>query len=225
MKTKRQFLSMLLVCIVVLGNGFFVTAEETPAESTEKVVVTERVVPAEERERGHNRQMNEQLAKLGISLSDCECYDAQSIKPLIENISPKNDPNDYMIEYSEYRYPSSGDFLGGQPKGGTRITSGGSLFYVESGGPSVGFNVSFGGNFGSVSFSIPIGQQTATGGSVNIPSTGYWKIYGTKTYEVRSYVIYYKTYVDEFTGYIWKPYSGGYTKELYRSVYSPVRVD
>lgn len=182
------------------------------------------MISVTEREREHNRQMNEQLKEMGICSFGYGRGDIQFGKPVIGIVSPKNDISDYKIVYSECKYPESGGFIGNQPKAGTRITSGGYLYYTEGGGPSISFSASFGKPYGSVSFSVAIGQQSSTGVGVSIPSTGYWKIYATKKYEVRSYVIYRRTYVDDFTGYVWKEYSGGYTKVLYQSTYKPIKV-
>lgn len=96
------------------------------------------------------------------------------------------------------------------------ISPSGSIHYSTDGGGSVSVSVGFPPPFGSVGLSLPLGRKVdgVSGYSVDITSPGRYKLYVRKTFEVRSYIIYKKVWVDDFVGYVWQEYSGGTTQSM-----------
>lgn len=66
--------------------------------------------------------------------------------------------------------------VAGQPTGGTKFQSGGTILVVETGGGSINFTYSFPTPFGSIGLSGPLGKKVTTGGyAVKIPGGAYYK--------------------------------------------------
>ena len=79
----------------------------------------------------------------------------------------------------------------GQPKKGTRIQGGGSIFVSNDGGGSVSCSWNFGTPYGTLGISYTIGKKIAVGGeNVTIPSTGFYLVQQRKLFECRPYVVY-----------------------------------
>jgi len=170
--------------------------------------------------------LDQKFKTLGIYPNKCFVEFETTHDSISSTVTPKNDPNDYNTVWSSMSTGYASGYAGGQPAGGVMITTGGSINYVESGGGNVSVSFAFGGEFGSVSVSVPIGSKVSyvTGYSVNIPSTGYWKLYVTKTYHAWAYKTYKKVWQNDMIGYEWVLITNGVYKELYSINLQPIRV-
>lgn len=179
---------------------------------------TTYLIPKAEVEAEHQRQLEEYLS--GLNLVEGEYMVIQ------ENIVPFSDMNDYKTEWSETRIANVTGWAGNQPSGGIHISSGGTIFYSPNGGANISVSVSFSNPFGSLGISLPLGNRSGavTGYSANIPSYGYWKLWVNNGYSVRKYIVYQRVWVDDFTGYVWREYSSGFSKSLYNVGLTPRRI-
>lgn len=196
---------MVFVLLIVILIPNLVLAQEN--YDVDKVVVYKNPMSESEMQAERERQVKEHIEKLLLEENNRNIFGDGSIRPF-------NDPSDYKTEYGTSKRAFAGGFAGGQGSAGHMFPSGGGFWYTESGGPTASISVSFPKPFEAVSFSINLGETGTTGTFYNVPpdSNNFYKLYVEKEYEVTPYVIYRRTWIDDFTGYQWVKWSGGYTK-------------
>lgn len=207
------------LCLFMAAVILCLTSVEAKASSESisggRVVyqLSKREVAAE-----HQRQLEEQISAL--EMEEGEYFIVRT------KIQPLNDISEYKTEYSATKYQTISGYAGNQPSGGVSIPQGGSIYYSPNGGGEKSFTISFGGAYGSVGISLPLGVRTSgvSGYSANVSGPGYWKLWVDNQYSVRAYIIYKKEYYsDGAFGYTWKKFSSGSTKALYRVSLTPIK--
>ena len=121
---------------------------------------------------------------------------------------------DYKYKYSSYKKLPKKSHLAGNQEArlGYRFKTGGSFYFVDSGGPSINLSINFGGNFGKGSIGINFGKRSEKKGLiVNVPSRKhYYKIKVCKQYRVRKYIVYRR----QGEGCKWYKFTSGIQKNL-----------
>ncbi|BDR74102.1 hypothetical protein K144316041_p10300 (plasmid) [Clostridium tetani] len=178
----KKYFHLLIVCLMLFLP---MTTVSAAYENNEKII------PKEIRDADIEKQINEALNKNKINtLSDRDYY--------------------YTTEVVETKYKTVGGFAGGQLLGGYRFQTGGGFYWDESGGPTIGGNVSFSAPYKLVGFLVNLGiasTNSSYGKYVSVPNTyQYFKLYVEKTMEVRKVNVYRQKY------------TGG-TKELWDTMY------
>lgn len=204
------FMAAVILCLTSVGAK---ASSESISSGTVVYQLSEQEVEAE-----HQRQLEEQISALGIE--EGEYFIVK------DGIEPLNDISEYKTEYSDTKYQTISGYAGNQPPGGVSIPQGGSIYYSPDGGGEKSFTVSFGGGYGSVAISLPLGVRTSgvAGYSANVSGPGYWKLWVDNQYSVRAYIMYKKEYYsDGAFGYTWKKFSSGFTKSLYRVRLTPIK--
>lgn len=196
---------MVFVLLIVILIPNLVLAQEN--YNVDKVVVYKKPMSESERQAERERQVKEHIEKLILEENNKNVFGDKSIRPF-------NDPSDYKTEYGTSKIAAAEGFAGGQGSAGNRFPSGGGFWHTDSGGPSVSVSVSFPKPFQSVSVSINLGVSGTTGTYYNVEpdDKNFYKLYVEKEYEVTPYVIYRRTWIDDFTGYQWVKWSEGHAK-------------
>lgn len=171
-KTKR-FSALVLTLAVAFSSISF----SSYAAQAEKPIVS-KVISQEERDADIQRQVDAKIASLQgqyqLALSDRDYT--------------------YDTEYVQTKYVTKGGYAGGQPKNGTRFPTGGGFSWSDEGGPAISASVSFSKPFKYVDITIELGVASVKdviGYSVDAPNkTNYFKLYVSKTMEVRQANIY-----------------------------------
>ena len=223
--TMKRITSFLLIGILfatsfVKGDAYY--NSHSPVSSIDRQVY---IISDEDRIADQERQIRETLNQLGIEIHELGNVIASNARTIGQT---RNDGlDDYQIVFSDYYYPVASGFASGQPTAGIHITTGGTIYYSDTGGSTVSVSVSFPLDFGgAVNVTLNLGRKTSTVSaySVNIPDYGYWKLYVNNTYQVQKYIIYHREWVDDITGYVWREWSGGMTKTLYQVMLDPIRI-
>lgn len=110
-----------------------------------------------------------------------------------DNVVTRGPQYHYKTEYLAYRYVTLRGFAGNQLAGGYQFPTGGGFWFTDSGGPVVSTSVNIGlpAPYNLVSVSVNLGQKGSSGQWVAVPSSNYYyKLYVTKTMEVRPYATY-----------------------------------
>jgi len=82
-------------------------------------------------------------------------------------------------------------YAGNQLSGGYQFPTGGGFFFSDSGGPEVSGSINFDTPVKIVSFSVGLGNKGTTGQYITAPNkTDYFKLYVSKTVEIRQVNIY-----------------------------------
>lgn len=109
------------------------------------------------------------------------------------NIQPYSRPT-YFNVHGESQRKVFGGFAGNQPPGGNRFATGGSFYWLDSGGPSATVSVGLTGWDGLwklISVSVSLGTSSSSGKIVDVPNTvDYFKLYIEKTYDCKPYITY-----------------------------------
>lgn len=196
--SRRGFLS--LAAMAAAGSGFALCPGKALAEETSMQVIRvggEEIVaessnfwmPTENEVAVAQQQAEEEAARLVAELEKTTS---------VSGIQPFSRQNDFKTVYGkkELRW-SKWKYLPGQHKGGMRITPSGSLHYTEGAGGTFSFSISINGV--SVGFSTPLAKKTASGASVNISGSGFYKLRQRNQLLVTPFTIYRKGANGKFT--------------------------
>ncbi len=220
MKVAKEMTTVIVVAltVVMLSTAFCYAKSETPSvniEGQEWIYNTTK----EYQEKEVTRQIKEQLLEEG-------CTEGE-IATILKNsmIVPLNDLSDYKHEYSDKVRKWVSGYAGGIPSEGLYVEYGGGFFYEPEDGPLKEISIAFGGKYGSVGFSVPLGRRTAKVSAyiANVPAKGFYKLKVENCYEFQAYIIYKKVWNDAGT-YTWKKFSTGKIKTLKKVKLIPVKV-
>lgn len=213
---KKRIILLLLLIFIFIPNS---ALAENLYNLENKTLIYQNNMTQEEIEKEHKRQLEKHIMSLNLKENEYKITIGDS------KMISLDDPSDYMHEWGPTAYPTTSGYAGNQPSNGTKFPTGGGFYYSDSGGPTASISVSFPEPFNSVSFSIGLGNSSTSGIFVNVPNTtDYFKLYITKEYEVRPYIIYRWTYINEFVGYQWIEWSSGYSKLHMSTIASAKRV-
>lgn len=124
------------------------------------------------------------------------------------------------VEYGQEKTVFVGGYAGGQPSGGTRFPTGGGFFWSDSGGPITSASVNYSVPFTNVSLSVYLGNVGTSGSFTNAPNTtDYFKLYITKEYKVKPYIIYRRQYAFQD----WQVYLHGSDKTCVRNTAAAIK--
>ena len=116
------------------------------------------------------------------------------------NSTPQRGPKyEFKTTYGKTFNKQFKGIPGNQPKDGFCFsTSGGSVNFSSTGGPTATLTASLGGIFGNISISTDLGSykgkgSSVSGYSVNIPKNGFYRVRVYKTVKFKPYVTYRRT--------------------------------
>lgn len=198
MKFKR-FLSISLIAALTCTCSLpaFASGKNADNVESEKICIT---TTQEERDAIFEEAMKEVLAKTEQ-----------------ESTVTRGPQYHYKTEYLPYRYTTLRGFAGNQVAGGYRFPSGGGFWFTDSGGPVVSTSVNIGlpSPYSFVTVSANLGQKGSSGLWVSAPaSNNYYKLYVSKTMEVRPYATYRAPVGTEN----WQLYNSGAVSVVYQVI-------
>ena len=98
------------------------------------------------------------------------------------------------VYYGKTLYKTISGYAGKQPKKGTRVRTGGSIIWIDRGGPSASVSIGLGAGYGAANVSCSLGIFGGTAGrgvGMDVPSKKkHYKIKVWKKYTVRRYKFY-----------------------------------
>lgn len=188
----------IFAAIAVLTSIFSVNAfaAESSTQMETSTILYQNTLSEVEIEELHAQQVEQQIEE--VMLRD------QSIP----SITPYGPPptSSYDTVYGAEKLVDLNGFAGSQPSGGTQFPSGGGFYYSDSGGPTVSLSYSWPTPYGSFGISGNLGNKANSGVFVNAPNkTNFFKLYITKTYKCKPYIIY---KIDNRTGAKTEYYKG-----------------
>lgn len=203
-KTRYKVLSLMLCLVMLFSMSINVFAKEA---SDNSVTIYVNDMSKEEIYAEHMKQIRQYCRELGME------DDENSLIAFDDGVMLLDQDDNYKTTYSKtYRKTFSG-YAGNQPSGGTRFSTGGGFYYSESGGSTCTLNVGFGGEYGTISVSVPLGKKASSGYYVNVPDkVNYYKLYVSKEYDLMAYKLYHREYDYNTDSYYWKYMSTNVSK-------------
>lgn len=209
---------MMMFVLVTMATAFcYAETEQSKTGSEDQVRIYNTSKAYQERE--FERQIKEQLLEEGCTEDEIATILNDGL------IMPLNDTSEYKHEYSDKVTKWVTGYASGIPSGGVYFEYGGSFYYEPTGGNIKDVTIGFGGKYGSVGFSVPLGKRSSkvTAYVADVPAKGFYKLKVKNNYQFQAYIIYKKVWNDAGT-YTWQKFSSGKTKTLLQVMLIPEKV-
>ncbi|MCL2045111.1 MAG: hypothetical protein FWG88_01835 [Oscillospiraceae bacterium] len=211
---KKIVTLCLVITIIVGASGSITSANTTIPDNldTDNAIETSEYTHLFTTTRSQN-EIDQDFADIKV----------KHIAELENELNGRGVEYEYYYEYFSSVLKTLSGEAGNQLSGGYQFPTGGGFFHTNSGGPkptgSISVPLPFPWNFISISFSINLGVNGASGQFYNVPdNTNYFKLWIDKTVQVQPYVVWYRLLDTNDAWQVWS--SGSTTVEISCSGYA-----